>query len=134
MIVGTGVDIIECSRIEAMISEHGQGFLKRVFTEEETEYCQRQRRPREHFAARFAAKEAVLKALGVGWTTGIAWNNVRVGRTAAGQPVVTLVGGAAEVARKLGVSRVHLSVSHCKEYAIAQAIAEGFEGTQKERP
>ena len=125
MILGTGVDIVECERVEQLIAEHGERFVRRVFTAEEEAYCRRQRRPREHFAARFAAKEAVLKALGTGWVSGIAWHNVRIGRTEAGKPVVTLVDGAAEVARKLGVVRIHLSVSHCDAYAVAQAVAEG---------
>ena len=125
MILGTGVDIVGCERIEQLIAEHGDRFVKRVFTPDEAAYCRQQRRPREHFAARFAAKEAVLKALGTGWVSGIAWHNVRIERTEAGKPVVRLAGGAAEVARKLGVECVHLSVSHCEAYAVAQAIAEG---------
>jgi len=125
VILGTGVDIIECERVASLIAEHGDRFVRRVFTPEEAAYCQGRRRPGEHFAARFAAKEAVLKALGTGWISGIAWHNVRIERTEAGKPEVTLVGGAAEVARALGVERVHLSVSHCAAYAVAQAVVEG---------
>jgi len=125
VILGTGVDIIECDRVASLIAEHGERFVRRVFTPAEAAYCRGRRRPGEHFAARFAAKEAVLKALGTGWVSGIAWRNVRVERTEAGKPEVTLVGGAAEVAKALGVERVHLSVSHCAAYAVAQAVVEG---------
>ena len=134
MILGTGVDIVECARIEELVAEHGRRFVRRVFTLEEEAYCRAQRRPREHFAARFAAKEAVLKALGTGWVSGIAWNNVRISRTESGKPEVTLAGGAAEVARRLGVERVLVSVSHCAEYAVAHAIAEGPGPERGEEP
>jgi len=126
VIVGTGVDIVACDRIEELVEVHGDRFIGRVFTPEEAAYCRAQRRPREHFAARFAAKEAVLKALGTGWVQGISWRDVRVSRTEAGKPEVALVGGAAQVADKIGADRVHVSVSHCEAYAVAMAVAESI--------
>jgi len=125
MIKGVGVDIIEVKRVEGMIKAHGEVFLSRVFTRAETEYCQRFRRPEERFAGRFAAKEAVLKALGTGWRGDISWRDVEVLQTPSGPPEVHLTGAAEKEARKLGVQKVHLSISHSQHYALAFAVAEG---------
>jgi len=122
-IYGIGTDIIECARIARMIEEHGELFLRRVYTEAEITYCTQRRRCEEHFAARWAAKEAVLKALGTGWRRGIAWTDVEVAHHASGRPRVVLRGKLARIARRRGIYRIVLSISHCREYATATAIA-----------
>jgi holo-[acyl-carrier protein] synthase len=125
MIKGIGVDIIAVKRVEEMMEAHGEVFCSRVFTRRETEYCQRFTRPGERLAGRFAAKEAVLKALGTGWRGGISWQDVEILQTRSGAPEVKLSGAAEAEARKLGVQMVHLSISHSRDYALAFAIAEG---------
>jgi len=125
MIKGVGIDIIEVKRIEGMIKAHGELFISRVFTQAENDYCESFRRPEERFAGRFAAKEAVLKALGTGWRGGISWQDVEVLEAPSGRPEVHLTGAAGKEAKKLGVQKVHLSISHSRDYALAYAIAEG---------
>ncbi len=122
-IYGIGTDIIECARIARMIEEHGELFLKRVYTPAEIEYCARRRRAEEHFAARWAAKEAVLKALGTGWRKGIAWTDIEVRHHPSGRPKVALRRKVRAVARRLEICRISLSLSHCHAYATAIAIA-----------
>ena len=119
-----GVDLVEVSRIRDMLDRHADRFLERVFTKDEAAYAaDHQRRP-EHLAARFAAKEAVLKALGTGWRTGIAWTDVEVVATAAA-PEVRLHNEAARVAASRGITRWSLSISHAAGLAMASAIATG---------
>ena len=124
-IIGTGIDIIACSRIAHMIRDHGEGFLRRVYTPREVAYCQGRNREVEHFAGRWAAKEAVLKALGTGWAKGIAFTDVEIERRPAGNPRVILHAEAARRAAEVGIETIHISLSHCEAYATAQAIAEG---------
>jgi len=124
-IIGTGIDIIECERIGQMIQQHGDGFLKRVYTEREIAYCRDRRRSMEHYAGRWAAKEAVLKALGTGWRKGITFTDVELRNNAAGMPQAFLRAGAADYADRLGIRTVHVSISHCATYATAHAIAVG---------
>ncbi len=124
MIVGTGVDITDVRRVAAAIQRFGKRFLERVFTEAEIRYCQSRRNSAERFAARFAAKEAALKALGTGWRQGIAWKEVEVRREPGGRPTVHFSGRAAEFAARLGTRRASLSLSHTAEQAIAQVILE----------
>jgi holo-[acyl-carrier protein] synthase len=121
-IIGHGIDVVSVPRIAAMAGEHGQRFLDRCFTPAEQEYCGRQRRP-EHLAGRFAAKEAILKALGTGWRSGIAWTDAEVVLLPSGQPTVRLHARAAEIAAQLGIDQWSLSISHTSEYAVASAIA-----------
>ncbi len=123
-IVGHGIDLVEISRISRLMSENGESFLSRCFTAAEREYAGDSRRRDEHLAARFAAKEAVMKALGTGWTAGIAWTDIEVTRDAAGVPGVRLGGAAAQVAERLGIARWRLSLSHTATVAMASAIAE----------
>jgi holo-[acyl-carrier protein] synthase len=123
-IVGTGVDIVEVARLERSIARHGQRFVRRVFTDGEAAYCRSTGRPEQHFAGRFAAKEAAMKALGTGWADRVAWRDLEVTLTETGKPTLVLSGGAARRAAELGVSIVHLSISHTEHHAIAQAIAE----------
>lgn len=124
MILGTGVDLVEVSRVEALIGRLGKRALSRLFTPQEVRYCRRQHSPGQHFAARFAAKEAVMKVLGTGWSAGVAWRDIEILR-AGGRPEASLKGAAARRAKKIGVKRIHLSLSHTAGLAVAQAIGEG---------
>jgi holo-[acyl-carrier protein] synthase len=124
MIVGTGVDIAEVPRVAAAIKRFGDRFLRRIFTEGEIRYCESKANKVERYAARFAAKEAALKAIGTGWKRGVAWKEVEVTREPGGRPTMTFHGKAAEFAAKLGMKRAHVSLSHTAEHAIAQVILE----------
>src|SRR6202047_357500 len=106
MIVGTGIDIAEVPRIAQTIARHGDRFLQRVFTEGERGYCESKANRVERYAARFAAKEAAMKALGTGWNHGVTWRDVEVCRQPGGGPTIEFHGNAAEVAAKLGA--VHI--------------------------
>ena len=122
-VLGIGTDITECLRIAQMIERHGELFVGRVYTGAEIEYCRSRKQATQHFAGRWAAKEAVLKALGTGWRRGISWRDVAILPTSAGRPRVVLVGGAADVAERLGVACVLVSISHCRSHATAYATA-----------
>jgi len=124
MIVGTGIDIAEVPRIEATIARFGDRFLRRIFTEDEIRYCESKANRIERYAARFAAKEAAMKAIGTGWNHGVAWRDVEVCRQPGGRPTITFHGKAAGFAAKLGAVHIALSLSHTQEYAIAQVILE----------
>ncbi len=124
-IIGIGTDIIECLRIAQMIERHGELFIRRVYTEHEIAYCSTKKAATQHYAGRWAAKEAVLKALGTGWVRGISWRDVEVRNKIGGAPTVALRGGAKEVVERSGIARMHISISHCRSHAIAYAIAEG---------
>ena len=124
MIVGTGVDIAEVPRIAAAIERFGDRFVRRIFTDNEIRYCESKANKAERFAARFAAKEAALKAIGTGWRGGINWRDVEVTREPSGRPTLVFHGVAAEIAVKLGMRRAHLSLSHTADNAIAHVILE----------
>jgi holo-[acyl-carrier protein] synthase len=124
MIVGTGIDIVEVPRITAAITRHGERFIRRVFTENEIRYCEAKANRCERYAARFAAKEAGLKAIGTGWDRGVGWRDVEVKRQPGSRPTLSFWGRAAEIAASLGVKRVSLSISHTAQQAIAQVILE----------
>lgn len=124
-IVGLGIDLAPVDRIARMRVRHGDRFLDRIFTPEEQAYALgRPRRLDEHLAARFAAKEAVLKALGTGLTEGIRWTDIAVARSSSGEPQIVLAGAAAGVAERLGARRWHLSLSHAGGMAAASVVAE----------
>ncbi len=123
MILGTGVDLCEVSRIEAAIARHGLRFLDRIYTPREIAYADRKANRFERYAARFAAKEAGMKALGTGWH-GVAWRDFEVVNLPSGRPTLHFHGRAADVAAKLGVRHVALSITHTKEQALAQVILE----------
>jgi holo-[acyl-carrier protein] synthase len=125
MIVGTGVDITEVARIKAAVERFGDRFLKRVFTPEEVRYCMSKANAGERLAARFAAKEAAMKAIGTGLRHGVTWQDVEVVRQPVGRPGLRLTGKAADFAATLGCKRTHLSLSHTAEQAIAHVILEG---------
>jgi len=124
MIVGMGVDIAEIDRVEAAIRRHGQAFLERVFTPEEIRYCERHKAKFERYAARFAAKEAAMKALGTGWRRGVRWRDIEVRNEASGKPGIHFAGVAAELAEKMGARHFHLSITHSGNLALAQVILE----------
>lgn len=124
MIVGTGIDIAEVSRIQLAIERFGQRFLDRIFTEGEMSYCDSKANRAERYAARFAAKEAAMKALGTGWNHGVRWRDCEVVRMPGGRPSMTFHGRAGEFAARLGVKNTALSISHTQEQAIAQVILE----------
>ena len=125
MIVGLGVDIEEVSRIEQAVQRHGERFLRRVFTEAEIAYCRRRKNPYERFAARFAAKEAGMKALGTGWRGGVTWRDLEVVNLPGGKPTLKLSGRAQEICRNLGGERIALSLTHTAAYALAEVVVEG---------
>jgi len=124
MIVGTGVDIAEVGRIRAAWERFGERFLKRVFTPEEARYCLGKPNAAERLAARFAAKEAGMKAIGTGLRHGITWHDVEVVRLPGQRPILKFSGKAAEFAARLGCKRTHLSLSHTTGQAIAYVILE----------
>lgn len=124
MIVGTGIDIVEVPRVEAAIARFGKRFLERIFTPDEVRYCSSKPNAGERFAARFAAKEAALKAIGTGWRRGVAWKDVEVRREPGGRPTIAFSGRAAEFAARLGMKHAALSLSHTEQQAIAQVILE----------
>jgi holo-[acyl-carrier protein] synthase len=124
-ILGHGIDLVDVERIAAMMREHGRHFLDRCFTPAEQAYCLPNRRAHEHFAGRFAAKEAILKALGTGWRGHIAWTDMEIFNDPAGRPLLRLSGETARLAATQRITSWHLSISHTDKQAIASAIAEG---------
>jgi holo-[acyl-carrier protein] synthase len=124
MIVGTGIDIVDISRIEAAIERQGSRFVRRVFCEREIAYCE-SRGPRlASYAARFAAKEAAMKALGTGWADGVGWRQIEIVCGEKGAPSLSLSGRALERMRELGATRIHVSLSHSESFAVAHVILE----------
>ena len=125
MIVGTGIDIAEVPRIGQAIERFGERFLQRIFTVGEIRYCDSKANRVERYAARFAAKEAAMKALGTGWNHGVRWRDCEVVRAPGGRPTMTFHGKAGEFAARMGVKNIALSLTHTTEQAIAQLILEG---------
>jgi holo-[acyl-carrier protein] synthase len=124
VIVGLGVDIVEIERIRRVISSAGGRFIERVYTPAETEFCARQRDPAPHFAARFAAKESLFKALGPGWAEGVQWRDVEVERGEGGRPMLVLRGNALAKSVEIGAARFHVSLTHGEGSAVAVVILE----------
>ena len=125
MIIGIGADLAEVARIREAIKRHGERFLQRVYTPLEIAYCRSHRNAAERFAVRFAAKEAMMKALGTGWRSGIRWRDIEVANARGGKPGLHLTGKALEIFHSLGGTRVLLSLTHTDYYALAQVIIEG---------
>jgi holo-[acyl-carrier protein] synthase len=123
-IVGTGIDIVECLRIAQMIERHGELFITRVYTDAEIEYCTARKAATQHYSGRWAAKEAVLKALGTGWRRGISWRDIEIRNDRKGAPMVNLRAGARDVMEKAGIRKLHVSISHCRSFAVAHVVAE----------
>src|SRR6266571_5991468 len=107
-IVGIGTDIVECLRIGRMIEQHGEVFLTRVYTEREIRYCQERKHATEHFAGRWAAKEAILKCLGTGWRKGLCWTDMEIRNDTDGAPKVFLCGAAKERAVEMRIEDILL--------------------------
>lgn len=130
-ILGIGTDIIECLRIAQMIERHGEIFLTRVYTQNEIEYCSSRKAATQHYAGRWAAKEAVLKAMGTGWSRGIRWRDIEIRNEAGGKPSIALGGGAREICEQLGVAEMLISISHCRTHATAYALAISNESEEE---
>ncbi|MCA9243607.1 MAG: holo-ACP synthase [Phycisphaerales bacterium] len=122
-VIGHGIDIVECARIERLWREHGDVFLDRVYTATEKAYCLAARDTAVRLSGRFAVKEAVLKALGTGWRGGIAWTDIETIADEFGKPVTTLSNLTAEIAQRQSVRRWLVSISHTRELAIASALS-----------
>lgn len=124
MIVGTGIDLAEVRRIEEAIGRYGDRFIHRIYTGTEIAYVSRKANKFERYAARFAAKEAGMKAIGTGWKRGVRWQDFEVVNLPTGRPTLRLHGIAAQVAEKLGVKRISLSLTHTSEQGMAFVILE----------
>lgn len=129
-IVGIGIDLVDCARIESSIARFGDRFLHRVFTEGEIAYSQSMKFPARHLAARFAAKEALSKAFGTGIGRAMGWRDLDVRKKESGEPYVVLSGGAEKMANERGVTKVWISLSHTDESGMATIILE--HGEKKE--
>jgi len=122
MIVGIGLDLVKIDRIRAIAERWQTRFLDRLYTEAERRYCLARPEPYASFAGRFAAKEAVLKALGTGWTNGISWHDIQVLNDRAGRPRATVSGRVKTLMNRAGVTTIHVSLSHDTDYAVAEAV------------
>jgi holo-[acyl-carrier protein] synthase len=123
MKLSTGIDIISVDRVRALMEKSGERFLRRWFSSEEIEYCTAKARPSQHYAARLAAKEAAVKALGHGWLDGILLSDITVSVGSSGAPLMRLAGRARQIAEESGIEELHVSLSHCTQYAVASVIA-----------
>jgi holo-[acyl-carrier protein] synthase len=124
VIVGLGLDIAEIDRIGQAITRRGAAFLERVYTPGEVHYCEQHKNKFERYAGRFAAKEAAMKALGTGWRLGIRWRDIEVTREPSGKPTLQLEGVAREIADRMGVKNISLTITHSGNFALAQVIFE----------
>ncbi len=124
-LIGIGTDIIEVARIGEMIEKHDELFLRRVYTPLEIEYCGGRKSALQHYAGRWAAKEAALKALGTGWSRGIKWTDMEVSNLMGGKPELRIHGVASDIAEEMGIQEMQISISHCQSYAVAYVIAIG---------
>jgi len=125
MILGTGVDLAEVPRIRAAIERHGGRFIERIYTPPEIAYVERKANRFERYAARFAAKEAGMKAIGTGWKRGVSWRDFEVVNLPSGRPTLRLHGVASEIAQQMGVRQIWLSLTHTAELGMAHVILEG---------
>ena len=124
MILGTGIDLAEVPRIRDSIGRFGEKFTNRIYTPLEIAYVERKANRFERYAARFAAKEAGMKALGTGWRRGVRWHDFEVVNLASGRPTLRLHGAAQDIAEQIGVRRISLSLTHTAEYGMAHVIFE----------
>lgn len=127
MVKGIGVDLVQIPRMRRVVERWQDRFLRRVFTAEEIAYCQKRRDPVPHLAARFAAKEAALKALGIGLRLGVSWRELEVRRERGQAPFVVLSGKSRRIGEALGGRRLLLSLTHDGDYAFAQCVLVGEE-------
>jgi holo-[acyl-carrier protein] synthase len=124
-VVGIGVDLVECSRIEHSLERFGEKFLHRVFTEGEIEYSMSMKYPARHLAARFAGKEAVSKAFGTGIGKAMGWRNIDIRKKKSGEPFLVFSGPAQELATKKGVTSALITLSHTDRHAMAAVVLQG---------
>jgi len=124
-VLGIGVDLVECARIERSLDRFGEKFLHRVFTEGEIEYSMSMKFPARHLAARFAAKEAVSKAFGTGIGKSMGWRDIDVHKKPSGEPFLVLAGGAEKLAKERGVTNALITLSHSEQHAVATIVLEG---------
>jgi len=124
-IVGVGLDLVQIARVQSIAERWHDRFLNRVYTERERDECLARVSPYASLAGRFAVKEAVLKALGTGWSGGISWRDIEITRTSDGRPVAATSGRVRELMQAAGVRDIHISLSHDAEYAVGQAILTG---------
>ena len=125
---GIGIDLVPIARMRQVLTRWQDRFLRRVFTADEIAYCRSRKDPVPHFAARFAAKEAGLKALGTGLRLGVTWTELEVRRERGGPPVLVLSGRSRELARARGAERMLLALTHDGDYAVAQAMLVAEDG------
>lgn len=121
-VYGIGTDITEISRIADMLARHGDSFKRLTFTDLEIRYCEGHKNGVENYAARWSAKEAILKALGTGYADRIKWRDLEIRNLLSGKPIVAIGGRVLEIAREKNLSDFQITMSHCKEYATANAI------------
>jgi holo-[acyl-carrier protein] synthase len=124
MIEGIGVDIVEVAGVESAISNYGEPYLQRLFTAREIEYCRTGANSAQRYAARIAAKEAAMKALGTGWDSGVEWLNFEVVNAQSGRPFLMMNGAAADLAAERHITQSWVSMAHLTAYAIAEVILE----------
>jgi holo-[acyl-carrier protein] synthase len=122
-VIGIGIDVVEVERITSAIERYGPLFLNRLFTARERQYCDSHAQPPLHYAARFAAKEAVAKALGTGIGEHVGWLDLEIVNDTHGAPKLVLSGAAASFAKNLGISEIQISLTHARQYAAANALA-----------
>ena len=122
MVIGTGVDIVEVARFRRVVNKFGDRLLKRIFTQPEVDYCNKKVNKFQHLAGRFASKEAISKALKIKWERGLSWREIEVANNRNGASEVVLTGQAKRIADGLNIENIHLSISHCQNYAIALAV------------
>lgn len=127
-VIGIGTDIVECLRVANMIEKHEDVFIRRVYTPSEIEYCGTRKSATQHYAGRWAAKEAILKAMGTGWSNGIQWTDIEVVNQMGGKPFVQLGGQAKVICESRGIAEILISISHCRNFATAFATALGDPG------
>ena len=124
MILGTGVDLAEVPRVRHLVERYGERYIERIYTPAEIAYVERKANRFERYAARFAAKEAGMKAIGTGWRHGVTWQDFEVANLPSGKPTLRLHGVAARIAGELGVRHISLSLTHTAEYGLAHVILE----------
>ncbi|MBI5181987.1 MAG: holo-ACP synthase [Nitrospirae bacterium] len=125
MIFGIGIDLVKIERIKRAVEKWHDHFVGRVFTKKEQEYSFRQSNPYQHLSVRLAAKEAILKAIGTGWSGGIKWTDIEIINNEKGSPVAVVSGRVKDLIELQGVKEILISLSHDTEYAIAQAVLTG---------
>jgi holo-[acyl-carrier protein] synthase len=124
-VVGLGLDLVEIPRLAAFLERRGVRALERLFTPAERAYCERRQASRaQHYAGRFAAKEAVMKLLGTGWTRGVRWIDIEVVRAAGSAPLIQLHGATARIAQQRNIAKIHLAITHDGGLAAAVAVGE----------